>query len=528
MWTKGWRDRIWSILDSHWDIIVIGGGITGAGILREAARVGLRALLIEAHDFASGTSSHSSKLVHGGFRYLRNGQLTLTYESVREREYLLKDGKGLVNKLGFLMPSYNTDKIPIWLMGLGLAVYSVLALRWDHRRYNSTEFQKLCPLLNTDGLHGGYRFFDAQADDARLVLRVIQEAVVDGGVALNYASVSGLLRDDHNNVSGVIITDKAPAGDGRSMEIKSSVVINATGAWADEIRAHINQPRRLRKLRGSHLILPYHRLPLTRAISIFNIQDGRPVFAFPWEGIIIVGTTDVDHQATMNSDISITQAEVEYLLQAIQITFPGQELSIDDIQATFSGVRPVVDTRKTDPSKESREHIIWNEYGLVTVTGGKLTTFRLMALQALKVALSCIPDCPKIHSKQPILNPLPVSEVKQTDLPLPLRLRLLGRYGENIAAMISAAQTNELTLIDHSTALWAELRWAARSEGVVHLDDLLLRRVRLGLLLPHGGINKLEKIRSIVQEELDWDDARWEKECTEYVTLWHQYHQFNN
>src|SRR5512134_1381266 len=186
MWTQGWRERLWSELDRSWDLIVIGGGITGAGILREAVRAGLRALLVEGHDFASGTSSRSSKLVHGGFRYLKNGQIKLTLESVRERERLLKEGRGLVNPLGFLLANYHGDAIPGWVFGAGLVFYDLLAFQWGHRRYDAYDMHDLCPPLAQEGLTGGYRYFDAQTDDARLVLRLIQESVGGGGAALNY------------------------------------------------------------------------------------------------------------------------------------------------------------------------------------------------------------------------------------------------------------------------------------------------------------------------------------------------------
>jgi len=176
MWFKGWREQIWTSFDQKWDVIIIGGGITGAGIFNEAVKLGLRTLLLDKGDFASGTSSRSSKLVHGGFRYLKNAQINVTLQSVRERERLLHEGRGLINKLGFLMPAYKTDRIPTWMLGLGLTVYDLLAGKWSHRYYDPEEIRELCPLLTEIGLKGGYRFFDAQTDDARLVLRIIREA----------------------------------------------------------------------------------------------------------------------------------------------------------------------------------------------------------------------------------------------------------------------------------------------------------------------------------------------------------------
>ena len=194
MWNKNWREQIWRDLNQPWDMIIIGGGITGAGILREASRAGLKALLVEGHDFASGTSSRSSKMVHGGLRYLRNAQIKLTIDSVHEREQLMHEGRGLVEPLGFLIAGYYGDRPPVWVFGVGLMVYDVLGRKWAHRRYNAPRLQELCPLITPRDLIGGYQYVDAQTDDARLVLRVIREAVRSGGTAINYVEAAGLLQ----------------------------------------------------------------------------------------------------------------------------------------------------------------------------------------------------------------------------------------------------------------------------------------------------------------------------------------------
>ena len=212
MWEQGWRERAWSRLEEPWDLIVIGGGITGAGILREATRAGLRTVLVEAGDFARGTSSRSSKLVHGGLRYLKNAQVNLTIESVHERERLLREGRGLVSPLGFLIPSFRGDRTPGWVFGLGLVIYDLLALKWGHRHYDAHGLLDLCPVLASEGLAGGYRYIDATTDDARLVLRVLREAVRAGGLALNYAPVEGLLTRRTGQVCGVIVRDAAGPG----------------------------------------------------------------------------------------------------------------------------------------------------------------------------------------------------------------------------------------------------------------------------------------------------------------------------
>ncbi|NJC98198.1 MAG: FAD-dependent oxidoreductase [Anaerolineales bacterium] len=520
-WTRGWRARVWNELDQKYDVLIIGGGITGAGILRECVHAGLRTLLVEADDFASGTSSRSSKLVHGGLRYLRNAQFKVTLESVRERELLLKQGRGLVNRLGFLHACLDSDHVPGWIFGAGLIVYDIMAGEWSHRSYDVDEMHELCPTLTTPALRGGYRYFDANTDDARLVLRLLRESVDGGGSALNYARVESLLQTRDRQVCGAVVMDASGEAE-HHMEVRARVVINATGAWADEMRVAIRRKHRLRPLRGSHLVLPIERLPLTRAVSFMHPKDGRPVFALPWEGAVVFGTTDVDHGPVLQTDPCISSPEAEYLLSGLQQIFPSQELSLDDVLSTYAGLRPVVDTGKADPSKESREHAIWDENNLLTVSGGKLTTFRIMARDALKEVSRQLGHIP-FKRERPVLEPIPFeSEVllAKSTLPPAQRLRLLARYGTSSAALFSAASSTDLESVPATPYFWSELRQAARAEGVIHLDDLLMRRVRLGLLVPHGGIDLLPRIRAIVQPELGWDDARWDEETRQYTSLW--------
>jgi glycerol-3-phosphate dehydrogenase len=531
MWTKGWRDRIWSILDQTWDLIVIGGGITGAGILKEATRAGLKTLLVEARDFASGTSSRSSKLVHGGFRYLKNAQLKLTYDSVRERERLLREGRGLINQLGFVIACNRSDRIPSWIFGFGLIFYDLLAARWSHRYYDETKILDLCPQLKMRGLNGGYRYIDAVTDDARLVLRIIREAVADGGTAINYADVESFLVDRSQQVQGVVLRDADPEGNGRCAEVKACMVVNATGAWADELfsnlkrelsaeSSRIGPPRRytrLRKLWGSHLVFPWKRIPVTRAISVLHPIDHRPVFTFPWEGVTIIGTTDVDHGQDIKAEPGISEAETEYLLKAIRHTFPEQDLGLEDLRSTFSGIRAVIDTNKKDPSKESREHILWYENGMLTITGGKLTTFRLMAVTTLRyLKKKCSIDF-EFDADRPILDTPDPMTLADSGIENPVRVRLLGRFGREASTFIEVSRSEELDSIELTPTLWAEIRWAARNEGVIHLDDLLFRRTRLGLTLPEGGLPWMEEIKAIAQPELGWDDVRWGQEFQDYL-----------
>jgi len=234
MWNKSWRDTAWSQLDGEFDLIVIGGGITSAGILCEAARAGLNAVLFEQGDFASGISSCSSKLVHGRLRYLKNAQIKLTWESVHERDHLLKEGRGLVIPLPFVMANFRSGNTPGWVFGLGLSLYDIMALKWNHASYDPAGLRKLVPQLISPEMISGFRYFDAQTDDARLVLRVFQEATKEDALALNYALVEGLLKN-RNRVIGLAIRDLATSG--RTLEVRAKVVISATGAWADEMRS---------------------------------------------------------------------------------------------------------------------------------------------------------------------------------------------------------------------------------------------------------------------------------------------------
>lgn len=519
-YTASQREMNWNSLAGPWDLIVIGGGITGAGIFREATRAGLKTLLLEAHDFGYGASSRSSKLVHGGFRYLRNGQIRMTLQSVRERERLISEGRGLVSQLGFLMACFEGDIIPAWVFGAGLIVYDLLAHKWGHKAYDSYDLRELCPQLSGANLKSGYRFFDAQTDDARLVLRLIQEAVRDGGTAINYARVVELLKNRRGIVCGVHIQDQSGQDRLLEKEILASAVINSTGAWVDELRTQLGSQARVRKLRGSHLVLPFAKLPISRSISFLHPEDGRPVFTLPWEGVTLVGTTDVDHHEQLNVEPGISRPEAEYLMSAVQFAFPDQMLTLDDVQATFAGIRPVIDTGKADPSKESREYVLWLENGLLTVAGGKLTTFRPMAHAALQRIRSSLPGNPVFNARQRVLDEPPLSIKLDPDLSPAARLRLIGRHSANTHQLIETAEAGELNSIPGTNIPWAELRWATRNENIVHLDDLLLRRVRLGILAPQGGAQFCEQIKSTVQTELDWDDRRWNAELSRYSQLW--------
>ncbi len=549
----GWRDRAWSgLVASPFDVLVIGGGITGAGIARRSALAGLRTALVDKGDLAAGTSAWSSKLVHGGLRYLAHLQVGVVRESVRGREALLRAAPGLVEELGFLMPvARGGSPGPVMMEG-GLTAYDVLARRRTHRRLRGGELELLAPRVRDTDLAASFRYGDAWTDDARLVLRVALDAAAAGAVVLSYAEVEELLLDGSGGVLGVRVTDRAPGGGERTAEIRATAVVNATGAWADRLRAPVGGAARLRPLRGSHLLFPAWRLPLAQAVSYAHPVDGRPVFAYPWETVTLVGTTDVDHPGDLDAGARISPAEADYLLTWARHVFPGLDLGMADAHATFAGVRPVIGSGKADPSAESRDHACWEESGLLTVTGGKLTTFDAIARDALATIRPRFAGrtlaAAAFDPATPPLDPLPgdldaavrggagrgagagsragaAAAEAFAILSPSLRRRLAGRQGAAATALVEAAADRyELATIPGAPDPWAALRWAARAEGVVHLDDLLLRRVRLGLLLPGGGVGHLPRIRALVADELGWDDARWDAEEAAYRARWARDH----
>ncbi|HTX60115.1 MAG TPA: glycerol-3-phosphate dehydrogenase/oxidase [Verrucomicrobiae bacterium] len=500
------RAQAWERLREPYDLLVIGGGITGAATLYEAARRGLRAALVERGDFASGTSSRSSKLVHGGLRYLKEGKLGLTRESVREREELLRDAPGLVEPVAFVMPHYRKRKPSRATLALGLALYDALAGTRRHGYLDAEQTLALVPALDPDALTGAHWYLDGTTDDARLVLRLLAEAEAAGAVALNYASAA-LLYGDDARVCGAAVT--APQGE--RVEVRARATISATGVFADELRAGLGAAPRLRPLRGSHLVLPAWRLPLARCIAFEHPHDGRPVFAYPWEGAVLAGTTDLDHDAPLDAEPAISPQETAYLVAALRFAFPSLRLDAQDALCAYAGIRPIADRHAADPSKASRDHLVWNERGLVTISGGKLTTFRPMAMDALAAAAPLLPPFERAARRVFERSPLPQGALRTA-----AQRRLAGRYGALAQQVVDAAAPGELACVEGTTTLWAELRWAARHEMVRHLDDLLLRRTRVGLLVARGGERHFGRVAEICEQELGWPAARWSQELDAY------------
>ena len=524
-----------------WDILIIGGGITGAGIAREAARRGLAVLLIEQKDFAWGTSSRSSKMVHGGLRYIASGDYKTTLLSVRERERMLGEAGGLVNEMHFVMPHYKGKFPPPWIFNTLLRVYDKLAGKRYFRYFKKDTFLLLNPHIKQDNFLGASQFSDAVTDDSRLVMRVLDEAINDGAHAINYLKAESLITNEQGLVVGATLKDTSAEDSNNTYNVHAKVVVSATGAWADTLRMQASKEteqtfhKQIRPSRGSHLVVSQERLPLKQAYTFLHPVDKRAVFVFPWENRSVLGTTDLDHPPLDDNEVGITSEEVDYLLTATNDLFDDANLNREDVISTWAGVRPLIseggDGKRVSPSKEKRDHSVWLDNNLVTVSGGKLTTFRLIALDVLKV-------CQKVlaldesatqdndsYSSQVFSNQTPTNP-KFTTLPKPLQQRLKGFYGRQLDALLELAHDDELTYVTDSNTIWAEIRFAVRFEQVIHLDDLLLRRTRLGLILPHGAMTPLisDRLKQICQQELGWDEQKWQQEVERYIQLWQRYY----
>ncbi|NLE83246.1 MAG: glycerol-3-phosphate dehydrogenase/oxidase [Chloroflexi bacterium] len=511
------REQIWSQLDQKWDLIVIGGGITGAGIFRRAVNGGLKTLLLEAADFSSGTSSKSSKLVHGGFRYLRSGQFDVTFESVRQREVLLKQAPNLVTPLSFVLP-YDADSQQKPLFRSGVLIYDLMASKWDHRHLSLGQLQNIIPMLKPENMAGAYLYGDAAVDDSRMVLRLLQEAIEDGGLALNYTRVEKLLKDQSGRVRAVAIQDHSRNNLG-SLELKANAFINATGPWADLLRQQLGRQERVRPLRGSHLVFSFEDLPLPHAVTLMHPKDGRAMFAIPWEKRTIFGTTDLDHSIPLDQEPYCTREEITYMLEAVHAIFPGTAITESSIISSFAGLRPIVRGDASNPSSESRVHLVLEEDGLVTITGGKLTIFEIMAEDALKAVIPQIGR--ELQPANHWFNPLP-TYLPDTALDPQSFHYLAGRYGQQLLTLLEISASQTLQQVDDLYLHWAELIFNARYGMVAHLDDLLLRRTRLGVLLPEGGMGEIERVKMITQADLGWSDEEWQSELTRYQQIYQQ------
>ncbi|AOY87799.1 FAD-dependent oxidoreductase [Marinobacter salinus] len=501
------------------DVIVIGGGITGAGVAREAAGSGLKTLLVEQKDFAWGTSSRSSKMVHGGLRYLSSGHYALARDAVRERQRLLNEAPGLIEPLRFIMPHFRHQFPGPRLFQLLLRIYDRISRFRSRQLLTPGEASLWVPGLASDNLAGASGFTDAVADDARLVQKLIAEARRDGALCVNYVKALSVERHGER-VTGVTLQAE---GENHPFSASGPLVINATGVWANQFQP-AEQPGTkitIRPLRGSHLVLPWGRLPVSCCVSLLHPDDKRPVFAFPWQGTTVLGTTDLDHSGDLNLEPAISRAEVDYLLEIADQLFPGYGVSEKDIVSTWAGVRPVVsDGTAKAPSRENREHELREENGLISIAGGKLTTFRLIAREALTRGLRNGNTTKKLRAPDhPVFTSGP-------DIPRPETIghltwkRLKGYYSHDIEPLLGCGPLNPV----HSDSsgndlIWAEIYWACKYEDVQHLDDLLLRRTRLGLTVPDGAESLLPELRRHCQALLGWDDDKWLGEQARYLQI---------
>jgi len=532
----------------QWDIIIIGGGITGAGIFKHACQLGLKTLLVEQKDFAWGSSSRSSKMVHGGLRYIAQGQIKLTIESVQEREKLLQQLPNLVSPQSFVMGHYQRQFPPPFIFNSLLWVYNLFARKYNDdgltpNALSTNELSYLVPQFNRDKNLGGTQFSDALTDDARLVLRLIQEGQQLSGCAVNYCKVNHYLfadgdtNTDNSKVVGISATGESIP---ENLTAHAKVVINATGAWADKLTG-INplkkankqltdnvstKPIKIRPLRGSHIIVPSWRLPVASVVVILHPDDKRPVQVYPWQNVTVIGTTDVEHHQHLDDEAKISINELDYLLAAVASQFPHSQITANDIISTFAGVRPVVAGKSLiDPSKEKRDHSIWQQPGLLTVAGGKLTTFDVIAKQVLTflrkdLALPSEKLSVPVFALPEIDVNLINKVVKKHQLSDYHYQHLLACYGDLLTDFFKENDDFLLSQISYSRHLWAELVWAVRHEQVQHLDDLLLRRTRLGNVLPEGAISILDKVKTLCITPLAWSENKWNFEVQRYKQLW--------
>ncbi|MGH7699845.1 MAG: glycerol-3-phosphate dehydrogenase/oxidase, partial [Gemmatimonadales bacterium] len=362
------------------DLLVIGGGITGAGIARDAALRGIRTALVEKGDWGGGTSSHSSRLIHGGLRYLEQREFRLVAEASRERRILLRIAPHLVRPISFLFPVYRGSRVTAWKLRAGLWLYDLLAAFRNvrsHRWLRPRRVRREEPGLKDKDLVGAALYYDAQADDARLVLATVRSAARAGALAANYAEAIGLAKPD-GQVRGATVRD-ALAGVTRT--VRALVVVNATGPWTDVLR-RLDDPWAeplLRLTRGAHVAVPRARLGQRHAVTVFSPIDGRVMFVLPWGDLSYIGTTDTD-DAGPPDDVRATAEDVVYLLRSANAFFPNARLGPGDVISTWAGLRPLLaPARAVSASEVSREHrIVESAAGLLTIAGGKLTTHRVM------------------------------------------------------------------------------------------------------------------------------------------------------
>lgn len=520
MFDPFWRRQALASLGQPFDLVVVGGGINGCGIAFDAAQRGLSVLVIEQADLASGTSSRSSKLIHGGLRYLRQLQLRTTRVSCRERDRQLALHPDLVVEQRFVYPVQIGDPVRGWQLELGLTLYDRLTAGVvRHRRVAEDELAERAPELARDGLDRTLIFRDARVDDARLTYAVAATAYAHGALFMTSARVEEGRPDAGGILRRLVIRDLE---DGRTHEVEGRVLVSAAGVATDELRERCGLPgRRLRPSRGSHLVLRPDRLQLTAAVAL-PAADGRPIFVVPHPEGVLVGTTDLFHDGGL-VDPRPTRAEADYLLSAVQRRFPAAHLTTQDVVGAFAGLRPILDEGAKTPSAASRDERIWVERGLLCAAGGKLTTWRVTAEESVDRALAMLPA----GSRERAAPCATAGATLVGRAPRDLASRLEARGVEPLVALglarrlrAAASLACELARSPHELApvvpgvdlCLAEARAQLRFGAVLHLEDLLLRRTRLGMWQPEVAAEIAPRFETVAAEELGWDGARWDRE----------------
>jgi glycerol-3-phosphate dehydrogenase len=517
MFHPHWRELALSRSDERFDLIVIGGGINGCGILLDAAQRGLRVLLIERGDIGCGTSSRSSKLVHGGLRYLKQMQFRITRLACRERDRMLTLNPGLVRPIRFLYPVIEDEGMPGWTVDLGLWMYDRLTLRKEgHAHLEPEELRAAAPALRRDCMEGGLAYADAMADDAQLTLAVAATGFAYAGAILPRAEVVEAVAGAHGRIDGVVVRDLES---GRTLRIRAHLVVNAAGVWTDRVREAFGlSGRRSRPSRGSHIIVSGERLPLDSAVTLPSPDDGRPVFMIPHPEGVLVGTTDIYHEGSLD-DPRPTADEVGYLLRALQSYFLDAHLSTADIVGAFAGLRPILDTHAENPSEASREEDVWEERGLLS---------RATAQEAVDDALPYLPTeraeraAPCHTHGTPLVGLAPADLASRlarcTTAPPEVAAAMARRLRAGACwALRLARDAKELEpLVEGCDLCAAEVRVHLAFGAVLRLEDLLLRRVRVGMWSPPLARALAPRLRTLCEQELAWDRRRWDAEAAAF------------
>lgn len=512
-----WRDHVRRRFGVEtFDVAIIGGGITGAGIARDAALRGLRVALIEARDFASGTSSRSSRLVHGGIRYLEHGHLHLVFESSRERRTLLRIAPHLVRPLPFTWPVYRGARVSRLKLAMGLGLYDVLSMFRNtsrHDRLSRRELLEAEPQLQAEGLLGGARYYDAACDDSRLTLANIVAAVESGAAILNHTSAIGLAVVG-GRARGVQVRD-AIAGD--ELTLRAETIVNATGPWSDEVRSFEGRVEHqgVAGSRGAHIAVPRIRVGNREAVTMLHPADGRVLFTLPASDQAIIGTTETPTAPGTHASRA-SREDVAYLLAGVNSYFPGAQLSDSDVIAAWAGIRPLAQQLSSgDVGSASREHtIVRGPHGVIHVTGGKLTTYREMASQVVDQFAG--PEAK--HDRTSVL-PLPGGERSLDDLRIEsaeavedpiMREHLIRSYGTRWRDVwqlgASASQPLERLLPTHAVT-GVELVHGVEREFAVTLGDLLIRRTHLAFEMPDQARSLAPAVAALIAPRMGWTTA---------------------